>query len=346
MHEQVRDEAQRDRRDHDGEDDDESAHVTAIPGAAAANQRSSRRTSAAAAANQRSSRRTSAAVRPKACAPRPRPERGAKYSRMVRVGGARRHGVAPGIVAAEQLGCAGKHLHGSGPHRRASAPRGRAKHRPPGCVETNMRFRTAILTLVPLAAVVATATSAAKPPGNQHNLTIDAKPNPVVFGHATVISGKLTGQGHANKMVKLSAAPFPYTNFSNAGTDATDAQGDYSFSQTPQRNTRYQVSQGNTKSAFETVLVRIRTSLKLSDRTPEAGTRVRFSGKACPQHDGALVKIQRRTQTKEWRTLRRTHLLESPTDCSTYRKRLRPRHDGTFRVVVVSGDANYANGIS
>jgi hypothetical protein len=207
-----------------------------------------------------------------------------------------------------------------------------------------MRARTVIAPLALLAAAAATTAYAAKPPGK--NLTISAKPNPVVFGHTTVISGKLTGQAHAGKTVRLRTDPFPFGSFSNDGTATTDAQGDYTFSQQPTVNTRYQVAQGPTESSIITVGVRIRVSIRLSDRTPEAGTRVRFHGRACPKHDGALVKIQRRTKTKRWRTVRETHTVALDANCSKYSRRVRINRDGTYRVVVVSGDADHMNGIS
>ncbi len=203
-----------------------------------------------------------------------------------------------------------------------------------------MRARTVITALVVIAALAGTGAYAAKP---SKKITASASPNPVVFGQATVISGKLTGPGHAGKTVRLNADPFPFGSFSNDGTTTTDAQGDYSFTRTPTVNTRYQVSQGGTQSSIVTVGVRIRTSIRLSDRTPEAGTRVRFRGRACPEHDGALVKIQRRTTTKRWHTVRETHLVAFTSECSKYSKRVRVRRDGTYRVVVVA-DADHRNG--
>jgi hypothetical protein len=71
---------------------------------------------------------------------------------------------------------------------------------------------------------------------------------------------------------------------------------------------------------------------------------VRFSGRSCPQHDGALVSIQKRTSTGGWRTVRRTRLREA-SRCSVYSRRLRVFHDGTFRAVVAA-EASRARGFS
>jgi len=96
-----------------------------------------------------------------------------------------------------------------------------------------------------------------------------------------------------------------------------------------------------------TVLVRIRVSLKLSDRTPAAGHRVRFSGRACPQHDGARVRIQRRSASGGWGTVARTTLRDIPgSTCSRYIKRARVSSDGTYRTLVVSPSADNASGFS
>ena len=38
-------------------------------------------------------------------------------------------------------------------------------------------------------------------------------------------------------------------------------------------------------------------TLKLSDRTPKRGQRVRFSGQLCPEHDSTAVELQRKTSS-------------------------------------------------
>jgi hypothetical protein len=179
-------------------------------------------------------------------------------------------------------------------------------------------------------------------------LTVAAKPNPVVFGRSVALSGRLTGRNNSGKTVQLQADAFPYEgNFLNVGSDATSTSGAWATTHRPAVNTRYRSRQGSTVSAFLLVRVRIRTSLRLSDRTPRAGRRVRFYGRACPQHDGARVRIQRRTRTRRWRTVRRTRLRDIPgSTCSRYSRRARIFRDGTFRAVVVSPDADHANGIS
>jgi hypothetical protein len=168
-------------------------------------------------------------------------------------------------------------------------------------------------------------------------LSIAAAPNPVKFGKAVTISGKLTGNANAAKPVLLFADPFPFDVFAPAGTTVTDANGDYSLTHSPTVNTRYQTKQGGTESEIVTVLVRPTIRLRVSDRTPRAGTRVRFYGRVCPEHDGSLLAIQRRTATGAWRRVTRVVLVDAG-ECSTFSKRLRIRRDGAYRAALRAHD--------
>ena len=193
------------------------------------------------------------------------------------------------------------------------------------------------LTVVPIA-------DGAKPPTQNKSLTVAAAPNPVVFGRVISVSGRLSGSNHAGQTVSLQSDPYPYDRYAAVGTAVTGSHSDVAFSQRPQVNTRYKLRQGPTESIVLNVLVRYRVSLGVSDSTPLAGRRVRFSGRACPTHDGGAVAIQRRTSTGAWRTAKRT-TLRSATRCSTYAARLRVRRDATYRTAV-AGDAGHARGIS
>jgi hypothetical protein len=202
---------------------------------------------------------------------------------------------------------------------------------------TGLALAATALTMVPVA-------GGAKPPKQKNSLTIAAAPNPVVFGRATAVSGRLSGNKHAGQTVSLQADPYPYDRFAGVAGAVTAANGDVSFQQRPRLNTRYRLRRGSTDSTVLTVAVRYRVSLGVRDSTPASGRRIRFSGRACPTHDGGAVAIQRRTSSGAWRTAKRTTLL-SATRCSTYSTRLRVRRDATYRAVV-AGDAGHARGIS
>jgi hypothetical protein len=182
-------------------------------------------------------------------------------------------------------------------------------------------------------------------PGDK--LTLKSDPHPVVFGRTVALTGHLTGRNKDGKTVQVQADPFPYGDFDTFATPVTATNGGWSASHKPAVNTRYRARQGSTLSGVVTELVRIRVSLRARDRTPAAGRRVRFSGRACPQHDGALVRIQRRTRTGKWRTVRRTRLRDIPgSTCSRYSKRFRVFRDGTYRAWVVSPHGDHASGRS
>lgn len=190
---------------------------------------------------------------------------------------------------------------------------------------------------------------APKPPGGT-SLTIAAKPTVTVFRGATVISGRLRGPDNAGKTVVLRVDGFPYgTDIKSAASMKTDANGDYTFTRRPPRNTAFQAvadtgaTYGLAASPAVFVKVRIRISLGVSDATPRVGQVVRFRGVACPAHDGLLVKIQRETRTGNFRTVRFTRL-RAATRCSAYSRRLRIFKDGTYRVT--TDDADHARGIS
>jgi hypothetical protein len=186
---------------------------------------------------------------------------------------------------------------------------------------------------------------------DQNTVTINAT-SPIVWGSSTTVAGQLQGPGNGGVEVDLEADPYPFsdTEFAKAASAVTDAGGNYSFVAQPQLHTRYRVvakASPTVTSATATVLVRLRVTRSVSDRTPERGSRVRFRGRVCPEHDGKLARIQRRTSSGKYRTVAQATLKDVPNDsCSRYSKRVRIRRDGTYRVRIPSGDADHLAGRS
>jgi len=210
-------------------------------------------------------------------------------------------------------------------------------------VETDMK-RTLFIAAAALAAIVVSSAYGAKP--DPKNITIGATPTTVKFGGSVTLAGKLTGANNSGRPVTVEQDPFPVDNFTNAGTATTNASGDWSLVLKPDKNTRYRARSGNAVSKTLDVNVRPAISLKLSDRTPAAGTRVRFFGRLCPEHDGVAIALQRRVAPNQWRTLRSPVLKDIPgSTCSSYSKRLRVRRDGTFRTHFL-GDSEFVAGNS
>ena len=196
-------------------------------------------------------------------------------------------------------------------------------------------------------------------PGTGHaqpnTLTIKSSLATLTFGAATTISGKLNGPGNAGVEITLEENPHPYTRgFKPTGLKTTtNASGGYTFSVKPDANTRYRAT-AKTKppvtSPETAVTVRVKVTLRLSDRTPAVGQRVRFSGYVSPAHDGKVARIQRRTSTGSWKTVARATLVAAtPVNGvarSKFSKRLRINRTGTYRARVRPGDGNHAAGNS
>lgn len=180
-------------------------------------------------------------------------------------------------------------------------------------------------------------------PGVAPSLSITAKPTTTVFQRATVISGRLRAQNQAGQPVVLRADEYPFTGDAPVAVARTDSNGSYSFTRNPARNTLFRATVFGLRSPVVRVNVRIRMSLFVSDSTPRVGQRVRFRGRACPAHDGLAVRIQRRTRTGRYRTVRSTRL-RAATRCSLYRRTFRIYRDGRYRVT--SDDADHARGYS
>jgi hypothetical protein len=205
---------------------------------------------------------------------------------------------------------------------------------------------TAAAFLAGVAAVVSTVVpgvQAQKP--DPRNITIAPNTAAVKFGGAVTLSGKLTGKNSAGRSVTVDADPFPTDTFASAGTTTTNATGDWTFAHKPTANTRYRARSGSAESKTVDVLVRPAITLRLSDRTPAVGQRVRFSGRLCPEHDGTAIALQRRSG-KTWRTIRKPVLKDvSGATCSSYAARARVRRDSAYRARFL-GDADHAAGNS
>lgn len=188
----------------------------------------------------------------------------------------------------------------------------------------------AIATLGLLGAVAAPA----KPPLKTVTVSIGAAPNPVVYGSATRVAGRVTG-GTLPTSVTLQQAPYPYTKYSNVASANTDALGNYAFTGLrPALNTKYRAKVKSATSAIKTVYVRVAITLYVSDSTPARGQRVRFSGVARPAHNGRSVRLQRRFGDGVYRTVAKTTLRARTSTSSKYTLYKRIYSNGTYRVRV------------
>ena len=211
-----------------------------------------------------------------------------------------------------------------------------------------------VALIVPLAAT-ATHRPGHKQPGGPNanpNLSIGAEPNPVPFGKTTTISGRLHGSDNGGKTIELGENPFPFREndrFKAAGTATTDANGDYSFTVTPELNTNYRTRTTNVDpeqvSGSVFVGVKMRITRAVDDRTPNSGQTVTFSGKVRPAHDGDTVLIQRRRPTGTWRTLQNVALEPGPgsEDSSVYDAQVTIQRDGVWRAKIRRDEDHLGN---
>jgi hypothetical protein len=210
-----------------------------------------------------------------------------------------------------------------------------------GALITAAAFAAGVAALV---ATVVPGVDAAKP--TPATLSISASAAAVKTGGSITLSGKLTGSNVAGRNVRVEQDSFPLGGgFDNAGSATTNAAGDWSLAVKPTANTRYRAGVGKTDSPTLDVMVRPSVTLKLSDRTPRRGQKVRFFGQVCPEHDTVAIVLQRRTKSG-WRTVAGPVLADVPgAACSSFSRRLRVRRDGAYRAHF-PGDADHAAGNS
>jgi plastocyanin len=79
---------------------------------------------------------------------------------------------------------------------------------------------------------------------------------------------------------------------------------------------------------------KLKVTLKASDSTPRAGTRVRLFGVVTPARDGAKLVIQKRLRNGKFKTIATTRLKAAPGDKSTYSLKLRLSKDTVLRATL------------
>lgn len=206
--------------------------------------------------------------------------------------------------------------------------------------------RLAVAASAAAATAIPVAAALAAPP-SPHQLTIAAKPNPVVFGKSVAITGKLTGADSGGEDITLREDPFPFDTYKLSAFTTTKADGTYALTVKPTVNTKYQAtakSKAPAESPELTVLVAPRVGFVVGDLTPKVGQRVTFKGRVYPPHDGQTVQLQRRNQSG-WKTVAKITLVDAGDTYSFYSHKRVVNRDGTFRVIK-SADADHTRGRS
>lgn len=181
-------------------------------------------------------------------------------------------------------------------------------------------------------------------------LVLSASPATVRYQGSTTLTGVLSGTGNAGAQVVLQSNPWPYTQgFANVGNAlVTDAAGGFSFPiLAVLLNTQYRVVMPE-KPAVVSPLVSISVVAKVTGsakpKTIRRGKRVNFSGRITPAVDGQQVAIQKLI-SGNWTTVTTTVARTANGLYSTYRRRMKVKSSGRFRVAVPLIGAQYAGDV-
>ena len=183
-------------------------------------------------------------------------------------------------------------------------------------------------------------------------LTLGATPNPVRPGGRTLIAGALSGTGNAQRQIVLQSNPFPYTQGFQPAADVhmTNSDGSFSFPiLSVALNTQYRVVLPNAP-AVASPIVTVGVAPKVSVRAKRVrrtarGAIFRFSGGVTPAHDGTQIAIQR-LKGGTWVTISGTIAKHRSSKSSRYRKSVRLRRGGTFRIFAGTEDGDHVASVS
>ena len=174
-------------------------------------------------------------------------------------------------------------------------------------------------------------------------VSLVALPNPVRYGSATHITGRLQGSGAPGAPVSLVAIAYPFTTAGTtvAGPLPAGADGSFAFSVRPRIRTRYLVrataaGQGVTAPPLG-VRVTARVSLKA---TSVSAGRVRLTGHVGPV-GSTRVQLRRVTETRTTTVATTT----SPTGAFSFTVK-RPRTAGGYSVRAVPSVRGVSAGVS
>ncbi len=174
--------------------------------------------------------------------------------------------------------------------------------------------------------------------------SLEASPNPALFGGAVTLQGVLSGTGNAGRQVALQQRVFPYTaDFATVGNpQVTGSSGAFSFpllGVTTNAQFRTITTAGtNVTSAVVTLGVAVKVTTKVSAHRVRRGRLVRFSGTITPAKVGALFSIQKLNREGAWVTIAGGVARGGGTTFTRYTKRIRARRSGSYRVFVGIAD--------
>jgi hypothetical protein len=176
-------------------------------------------------------------------------------------------------------------------------------------------------------------------------VTLTASPNPVkASSSATTLSGTLTGTGNAGRKVVLQSSVFPFSGgFVNASNEqVTSATGAFSFPiLSVPFNTQYRVQMPERPAVISpivTVGVTPRLTTHVGKHRVQRGKTIAFWGSVKPFGSRQQIAFQKK-RNGSWVTVGGTNVRSH----GGYKKRLKIRRGGTFRVWTGDVAGQYAS---
>jgi hypothetical protein len=182
-------------------------------------------------------------------------------------------------------------------------------------------------------------------------LTIDASPNPVLFGGPVTVSGVVGGRP-PNTPIVLQRNAFPFTTgFADYGNpQVTNANGQYSFpvldvTSTTQFRVRTTEEKPTAFSQVATEAVAINVSVRTRVRRSGGRAHVLLTGVVKPAHEATPLAVQKRKNGK-WITVKGGVTRHASASSSGYSVKMTLRRGGLYRVFVRVADGDHTNGVS
>ena len=181
-------------------------------------------------------------------------------------------------------------------------------------------------------------------------LSLAPTANPLKYNATTALTGQLSGTGGGGRQVQLQYNAFPFTaGFQNLGNPVvTNPDGTYAVQLAPQTlNTQFRAilpANDAVVSPTVTLGVKVRVSTKARHTRLRSGHRVRFSGTISPAADGQQVVVQKFVRGA-WRDVADTVGRHTDSGVSTFRRRVKVRHSGSYRVFVNVTDGAHVSNI-
>jgi hypothetical protein len=182
-------------------------------------------------------------------------------------------------------------------------------------------------------------------------LTIDASPNPVLFGGPVTVSGVVGGRP-PNTPVELQRNAFPFTTgFTDFGNpQVTNTNGQYSFpvldvGSTTQFRVRTTQENPTAYSQVATEGVSVNVSVRARVKRENGFARVLVTGTVRPAHEATPLAVQKLKNGK-WTTVKGGVTRHASAASSGYSVKMNIKRGGFYRVFVRVTDGDHTNGVS